>query len=64
MVIRALANVINFYSVKFLAACRSVKEANQTESIFSLVVAQAHCRVTFCSYKKLAISETKTLCHH
>jgi len=41
MVIRALANVINFYAVKFLGACRSVNKANQAESIFSLVVPQA-----------------------
>jgi hypothetical protein len=41
MVIRALANVINFNAVKFLSACRSVNKAKQTESIFSLVVPQA-----------------------
>ena len=34
MVIRALANVINFNAVKFLSACRSVNKAKQTESIF------------------------------
>ena len=42
MVRRALENVNNFYAVKFLSACRSVKKANQTESNFSLYVAQAH----------------------
>jgi hypothetical protein len=34
MVIWALEIVINFYSVKFLSACRSVKKANQIESNF------------------------------
>ena len=43
MVIRALEIGINFYSVKLLSACRSVKQANQTESNFSLYIAQAHC---------------------
>ena len=42
MVIWALEIVINFYSVKFLSACRSVKKANQIESNFSLFIAQAH----------------------
>jgi Na+-translocating ferredoxin:NAD+ oxidoreductase RnfA subunit len=41
MVIRALEIVNNFYAVKFLGACRSVKKAKQTESISSLVVPQA-----------------------
>lgn len=41
MVRRALENVNNFYAVKFLSACRSVKKANQTESNFSLYIAQA-----------------------
>ena len=39
MVRRALENVNNFYEVKFLSACRSVKKANQTESNFSPHVA-------------------------
>ena len=43
MVIPALETVNNFYAVKFLSACRSVKKANLTESNFSLYVAQAHC---------------------
>ena len=43
MVRRALENVNNFYSVKILSACRSVKKANQIESNFSLFIAQAHC---------------------
>jgi hypothetical protein len=42
MVIGALETVINFYAVKFLNACRSVKKANQIESNFSLQIAQAH----------------------
>ena len=43
MVIWALEIVTNFYSVKFLNACRSMKKANQIESVFSLVIPKAAC---------------------
>ena len=41
MVRRALENVTNFYAVRILSACRSVKKANQIDSNFSLYIAQA-----------------------